>query len=274
MNENIFKNAKEKYENIKAPKSLRKSVDDIFNEKKKIVFPRMLVSITASALICFVTAININPTFAKSISENEFMRNIISIFTAKKYEVKDNNISANIVTPKITGIPDKEVEEKINNDIDALMQSVIDEFKSGADELKNSFPDAHYGMDAGYIVKTDNDKYLSLDVYVVNTVGSSSTKHKFYNMDKQTGKELNLKDMIKDDNYIEKVAKAVYEEINNRNKLEEHDIYFANYDEIYNILLAKEEFYINENGNPVIVFDKYEIGIGAIGCPEFEIIEN
>ena len=31
-------------------------------------------------------------------------------------------------------------------------------------------------------------------------------------------------------------------------------------------------FYINEAGNPVVVFDKYEVAPGAMGRPEFEII--
>ena len=30
-------------------------------------------------------------------------------------------------------------------------------------------------------------------------------------------------------------------------------------------------FYINENGNPVIVFEKYEIAPGYMGYQEFEI---
>lgn len=31
------------------------------------------------------------------------------------------------------------------------------------------------------------------------------------------------------------------------------------------------DFYINEAGNPVIVFDKYEVAPGFMGRPEFEI---
>ena len=31
------------------------------------------------------------------------------------------------------------------------------------------------------------------------------------------------------------------------------------------------KFYIGANGNPVIVFDKYEIAPGAFGIQEFEI---
>ena len=77
--------------------------------------------------------------------------------------------------------------------------------------------------------------------------------------------------MIKSEDYIEKLTNDIVKEIERLNAEEEVDIYFATYDDVYKLLSNKEEFYINEAGNPVIVFDKYEIGIGAIGCPEFEI---
>ena len=32
-----------------------------------------------------------------------------------------------------------------------------------------------------------------------------------------------------------------------------------------------QNFYFSENGNIVIVFDKYEVGPGSSGAPEFEI---
>ena len=34
---------------------------------------------------------------------------------------------------------------------------------------------------------------------------------------------------------------------------------------------ADTPFYINEKGNPVVVFEKYEIAPGFMGRPEFEI---
>ena len=36
-------------------------------------------------------------------------------------------------------------------------------------------------------------------------------------------------------------------------------------------MTADTPFYINEKGNPVVVFEKYEIAPGALGRPEFEI---
>ena len=72
--------------------------------------------------LCFVTILNVNPVFATSISTNDFVRGIVNVLTANKYEVNDKNINANIVTAKITGIKDKKVEveetlsEKLNKE--------------------------------------------------------------------------------------------------------------------------------------------------------------
>ncbi len=38
------------------------------------------------------------------------------------------------------------------------------------------------------------------------------------------------------------------------------------------VLNEDTAFYINSSGNPVIVFDKYEVGPGFMGEQEFEII--
>ena len=39
----------------------------------------------------------------------------------------------------------------------------------------------------------------------------------------------------------------------------------------FTTITPETNFYINEAGNPIIVFQKYEIAAGAAGMPEFEI---
>ncbi len=270
MKKQIFKEAKEKYENIMAPNSLKKSVKRIFEGKKDYTW-KCAIGTVASIAICFVIVLNVNPVFAKEISSNNFLKGLVKVLTINKYEVKENNFMANVTTPKITGMKDPKVEERINKEIQEMSNKIIEDFNADINELKENYPDAHIGVDSGYIVKTDNEKYLSVDIYVVNIAGSSSTVHKFYNVNKITGEEITLKDFFKSENYIDEIAKIVYDKTQEENKIEGHEIFFASYDEIHELLSSKEEFYINENGNPVVVFNKYEISIGAMGCPEFEI---
>lgn len=270
MKKQLFKEAKEKYENITAPVSLRKSVKRIFEGKKNYTW-KCTIGTVASIAICFVVALNVNSVFADEISNSNFFRQLVKVLTINKYEVKENNFMANVTTPKITGMKDPIVEKRINSEIQEMSNKIIADFNDDVNDLKENYPDAHIGVDSGYIVKTDNDKYLSVDIYVVNLVGSSSTVHKFYNVNKITGEEIKLKDFFDSENYIDKIAQIVFDKTQEENKTSGHEDFFASYDEIHEILSNKEEFYINDNGNPVVVFNKYEICIGARGCPEFEI---
>lgn len=271
MKKQIFKKAKEKYENIIAPNSLKKSVKRTFEGKKNYTW-KYAIGAVASIAICFVVALNVNPVFAEEISSSNFLKQLVKVLTINKYEVTENNFMAKVTTPKISGMKDPKVEERINKEIQDMSNKVIEDFNADINELKENYPDAHIGVDSGYIVKTDNENFLSVDIYVVNLVGSSSTVHKFYNVNKITGEEIMLKDFFKSENYIDEIAKIVYDKTQEENKIEGHEIFFASYNEVHELLSSKEEFYINENGNPVVVFDKYEISIGAMGCPEFEII--
>ena len=39
----------------------------------------------------------------------------------------------------------------------------------------------------------------------------------------------------------------------------------------YEGITADQNFYFNNDGDLVIVFDKYQIALGSMGCPEFVI---
>lgn len=270
MRELNFEKAKEKYEKIKASDKLKLEVDNMFKEKISIL--KIVTSSVAAAVVTFTIALNVSPVFAGTVASNKFMKPIVTILTGNRYEFNEDNMQANIVTPVIKGISDKEVENKINAEIEEMSKQLIADFERDSKDLKEIDENAHLGIESNYIVKTDNDEVLSIDIYVVNTVGSSSTIHKFYNINKLTGEEITLEDKFKnDENYLETISKYIEKEMKKQNNESEYDLYFATYDEVYELVSEKQSFYINENGNVVIVFDKYEVGPGSTGCPEFEI---
>ena len=270
MSDLNFEKAKEKYENIKASDKLKLEVNDMF--KEKISISKIVTSAVAAVTVTFTIALNVSSVFASTIASNKFMKPLVTILTGNKYEVKYNNMEANIVTPVIRGISDKEIEDKINAEIEEMSKQLIADFERDSNDLKEFDENAHLGIESNYIVKTDNDEVLSIDIYVVNIVGSSSTIHKFYNINKLTGEVIILKDKFEnDDNYLEAISKYIEKEMERQNNESEYELYSVTYDELYKLVSEKQSFYINKNGNVVIVFDKYEVGPGSIGCPEFEI---
>ena len=270
MKEFTFEKAKDKYESIKASDKLKMEVNNMFEKKNNFI--KIASGMVATIAITFTVALNVNPVFASSVANNNFMKPIVKILTANKYEFNENNMYAKVVTPELKGITNKEIEDKINAEIEKMSNELISQFETESEDLKAADKDAHLGLESNYTIRTDNDSVLSVDIYVVNTVGSSSTIHRFYNIDKQTGEVITLKDKFQnDDNYLETISKYIENEMLATSNPEEGIVYFADYDEIYSLLSTKQQFYINESGNVVIVFDKYEVGPGSMGCPEFEI---
>ena len=87
-----------------------------------------------------------------------------------------------------------------------------------------------------------------------------------------TGKTVTLQDLLGDD-YIRIADESI------RNQMEERTaageaVFFTEAEGGFAGITENAKFYINEAGNPVVVFDQYEIAPGSEGMPEFEIVKE
>ena len=285
MNKNL-ENIKKEYLEIEASENLKNKVNKILennksNTQKKYI--NIFKNVIAACLIIFFTffsILNINPTFAKTISEIPGFYNIVRILTFNKYSFKDSGIEANIITPQIQGLSNKELETKLNEEFKEISNELIKAFEKDAQKLREEFPEEeiHMGIESNYQVKTNNENFLSIDIYILNTVGSSSTVHNFYTINKKTGKLIELKDLFKENcEYVKIISEYIKEEIKTQNENNEYPLYFYDFEDETQLLFKEinpeQKFYINNNNELVICFDKYEIAPGSTGSPEF-IIPN
>lgn len=110
----------------------------------------------------------------------------------------------------------------------------------------------------------------SFVILKTETLADAYTKRYFYNIDLETGKELNLKDLLGND-YKEIVDKEIYIKIEENSK-EPGNKYFTKEEGGFTGIENKfQDFYINEEGKIVIVFEKYKIAPGSMGTQEFVI---
>lgn len=130
-----------------------------------------------------------------------------------------------------------------------------------------------------YEIKYNDNKKLSFVLKKEEGVNSSFTEIHTFNYNIENGEKINLKDML-GENWKEIVDKQIYNEIQkqeNENKnikyFYKNDMQGKGEDNYFNGVSENENFYINENGNVVIIFDKYAIAPGYMGFPEFEIKE-
>lgn len=278
---------KNQYVQIKASSELKERVEQMMKKAEKRNKRGRSVSIgwgiAAAACVCLVLTFNLVPTLSVSAQNVPIVKQIVNVLTLGRFEIKDGNTEASIATPQIVGLENKELEDRLNREFKEYAEVVKEQFVNDARELKElekaEGSEAHLGVDMDYRVLTDNDDILAIDVYVLTTVGSSSTKHTYYNIDKKDGTLLTLEKIYaKKSGWHEKIEKYIWSEMNRRN-IEEEAMYWEADDEFGGEFAREavqgfDKFYIDENGRTVICFDKYEIAPGAQGSSEFVIPEG
>lgn len=273
---NRLNDLKNEYKSICASDSLRQRTNAILKTRRVLFYKKFACS-AAAFLILFTLTFNLFPELALAAAEIPVLNAVVKVITFGRYENKDMGYEAKIFTPKIEGLCDKELERKLNADFKENAEAVISAYQKDVEELKKEFGEEtiHMGVTFDYIIKTDTKEILSLDVYLLYTAGSSSTKHTFYTIDKKSGKLLTLKELFKSNaDYITPVSEYIRGEMKRINK-EEDGMFWTDEDnppfEGFKEIKEDQNFYINQNGELVICFDKYDVAAGAQGSPEFVI---
>jgi ribosomal protein L30E len=120
MDDSIEKLKKE-YMDIEIPVELDLVVKKSLREGKRIMtrkkyIRRALVSAASLALVTSALTVGLNSSeaFAASLSEIPVIRNIVRVLTFKKYELSEDGFNADIKTPSIDGLENKELENALN----------------------------------------------------------------------------------------------------------------------------------------------------------------
>lgn len=271
-----LKNLKENYNNIEIPKDL----DDVVNNalsstnvsnRRKVI--NRWSSIVASLCIV-VGAVNFSPSFADTLEDIPVIGNVIKVINLRNYRIDENGFDVSIDVPKIEGLKDKELEYKLNKDFEEDGKKLYKEYEQEMKILKDKGLEGRELVKSWYEVKTDDDNILSLIIYNHYAQGSSNTTRKFYNINKKDQTVLTLEGMFAGTNYIDVISDNIKSQMRERMKENPNEYYWLD-EEMDDINFTKinknQGFYINENGELVICFDKYEVGPGSTGLTEFVI---
>lgn len=269
------------YENIKASPQLRKRVQNtIKKQSAKSIILKSFVSAAACFILVSVLAVNLSDKLAYAMSDIPVLSSVVKVITFGRYEYSDNGYEAKVLVPKIEGLLDRELEDRLNNEFRENADSIIAAYERDVKALKKEFGDdtIHMSIESNYEIKTDNDDILALDVYIFYASGSSSTKHSFYTIDKRTRELLTLEGLFrKGSDYVSVLSEYIKDEMKRLNEEEEGMFWIDGEEGVFDgfsKISPEQNFYINDEGNIVICFDKYEVAAGAQGSPEFEIPPN
>lgn len=180
-------------------------------------------------------------------------------------------------------------------DVNAEILRIVETYEADAKQRFEEYKEAFFAtggteeewdgrtcdVNVEYAVTYQENAKLSLILTTTESWAAVYAQRYYYNLDLQTGEALTLRDLL-GENWKELCNERITAEIERR-IAEEEDVVYWGYgaeadddimaDEGFQTVSEQTNFYINENGNVVVCFDKYEIAPGYMGMQEFEITD-
>ncbi len=164
------------------------------------------------------------------------------------------------------------ITETIENKIDELTKEQLianEEYREAflaTGGTKEDYKEPSFEI--GYNILSLSDNYTSILVYRHQSLASSFTEEIYYTFDLSTGEIVTLEDLL-GEGYEERVKEEVIETALIR---EENDEVIYSHELLDDIIIDETtSFYINEDGNIIVVFPKYSLTSGSYGTQEFLI---
>ena len=231
------------------------------------------VGATAAAFMVGITGLaNSNASIASAMEQIPVLGAITRVVTFRTYEDETGGASAHIEVPQVEG------GEAVNDAIKEYTNTIIAQYEKDAelyDHEESLGETDHYSLDISYETVTDNEKVFVLRLNQTQIMASGYETVVIYNVDKSTGKIMSLGDLFqKDSNYLDVLTKNIQQQMRDQMQADESVYYWLD-DEVedWNFKQLSEDatFYINKDGNLVIVFNEGDVAPMYMGVCEFVI---
>ena len=302
---------KEEYENMIIPETgrerLQAGIDRARMEKKRAEHARRRSAWTAvaAAAVVMIALPNTNMQIAHAMENIPLLGGFFRLVTVRQYNYNDENHDAEVELAQINygedageGSPVGEAAaapegtaagsvegvgqeaavanlsedgvEAVNQDMEATVEELIRQFEDTLSE------EGYHGLHVSQEVVTDNERYYTVKLSVLETEASGYENNQFYTIDKQTGNVVTLEDLfVEGSDYISAISENIKTQMQEQMAADEGVIYFLDNDDMpefnFQGITEQTNFYFNEKDELVIAFDEYEVAPGSMGAPEFVI---
>lgn len=282
--------SKETYENIVIPEELAGKVQEAIDISRKKRVKRLTRSrrkrvyqwaagIAAAFTVVTTVGLNTNEAFAMEAQKLPVIGELARILTVRSYEKANDDLHISAKIPGVDlGGDGQQLSDEVNAQIEKMTAQYESEAVKRAEEYKEAFLETggtqeeweehDIRIDVWYEIKNQTEDVLSFTVKGTESWTSAYAETRYYNLDLKNNEFLTLEDFLGQD-YVEKANESIRAQIDER--MQNGETFFTSEEGGFETIEADQSFYVNENGNPVIVFEKYAIAPGAMGEVEFEI---
>ena len=264
-------------EDIDLPESVRARTEQTLESlplhmpKRKPRVWRTAASIAACFVILMVGVMpNISVAYAAAVQDIPILGDLVQVFTIRNYFYEDDRHELDAEIPGVNDPVYEEAGALINKDIDELTNAAISKFYQ---ELELHSEGGYGSVYITYETLTNTDKWFTLKLVVSEIQGSSNTYIRYYHIDRTRGNYVTFADLFDPTDYevLEELVIGQMEAEMAENEEATYWIEDSLMGEDFTVLNDEQNFYFNETGDLVIVYNKYEVAPGSMGCPEFAI---
>lgn len=271
------------YDNIEIPDNLDEVVRGAIAEgmarrrrNRIVTLFKKTGSIAAVFFLCVVTALNLSPTFAAAACEIPVVGDLCRVFLFWEYHMEDEIKYIDAQIPQIENTGKTELEDRVNLEIQKVMYDCLEASEERAKEYYDAFVETGgdpkdfvpVGITIDYETKYISQECVSFVVSQYETRFDAYNCDLYYNIDLDSGRIITLKDWFGLD-YRQIVAKSIEATIADWSE-EQRSILWDDLS-IIDLISEDTNFYFNQDGQVVVVLEKYEAAYGAAGDLEFTI---
>jgi hypothetical protein len=235
--------------------------------------------VAASVLLLLTAWTNAVPVVAESLDRIPLLGSLVRVLSFASYRMEEQGVRASVDIAQIVGLDNQELQDTINAELLADGQALVEQYNRDVADLKARFGDQttiHITVESYYEVKCADSEVFSLQVEFFWAAGGSNTYFKFYNVDQKTGELITLDALfVEGSDYLSTINDHIIAQMKAETREDGKSVYWVNDDDAANDRFvgidASHNFFINDARQLVIAFDKYEVGPGFLGTPQYNI---
>ena len=274
---NEFEQAKKEYEQIPVPEELADRVQAGIRQGRAKRMQRKWkrgAGAVAACLVLVVGTLNISPTVAAAAADVPVLGGLFQILTVRSYQDTNEDRTVEVEQPGLSGgALAQQVSEEIQERVDAKIaegEEIIAQYKEAflaTGGTEEQWAEKDNTVSVTYDIKSQTDTTVSFVVDSYVSIANAYQEQVYYNLDLAENREITLAELL-GENWVEICNESIRTQMA---ESEDPSVFFTEDMGGFTTVDETTSFYINEAGNPVVVFPQYTVAVGAMGNVEFEI---
>ena len=229
-----------------------------FPRRKKSVFRTVAVAAACMTVLFLGVLPNVSVAYAAAAEDIPVISGLIRVLTIRNYFYEDGTHQLHADIPSLSDPDNSAAGDLINADITALTEAALEEFYA---ELESN-GDGFHSLNIQHETVTNTPIWFTLRLMISQAEADSDLSYRYYHIDRLTGKRVIFGDLFREESRI------TLENLIVQQMLVHKENYWLDEEPG---CTADQNFYFTADGSLVIVYDKYEVAPGFMGCPEFTL---